>query len=161
MLEDDAQEDVAEALRSLFARIDPVPEGVTEAGKAAYAWRRIDAELAELLADSAIDAESLALARGGGAPVRSVSFGVGELIIDLEIQVDRPDRTILGQLSPPFNAHVEIYRAGHRAPINSDADSLGRFRARLPEGGPIRLRIASIQPGGGPSAPIETSWIAI
>ena len=64
MHEDDPQEHVAEALRSLFARIDPMPASVTESGKASYAWRRIDAELAELLADSAIDAESLALARG-------------------------------------------------------------------------------------------------
>ena len=161
MHEDETQEHVAEALRSLFARIDPVPASVTESGKASYAWRRIDAELAELLADSAIDAESLALARGGGAPVRSVSFGIGRLTIDLEIQVDQPKRTIRGQLSPPSSAHIEIHRADHRPPITSDADSLGRFSARLPEGGPIRLRIASIQSSGRPSAPIETSWFAI
>jgi hypothetical protein len=161
MNEDDAHEDLAEALRSLFARIDPVPASVIEAGNAAYSWRRIDAELAELQADSAIDEESLALARGGGAPMRSVRFGVGGIVIDLEIHIDQPERTILGQLSPPSSAHVEIHRTGNRTPITNDADTLGRFRARIPTGGPIRLRITGVQPSRGPAVPVETSWIVI
>jgi hypothetical protein len=60
-----------------------VPGPVTEAAKAAIGWRRIDAELAELLSDSAVDAELLAGVRGAGTRARSVSFGAGELTIQL------------------------------------------------------------------------------
>jgi hypothetical protein len=44
-------------LQKVFDLVDPVPPSVVEAARAAYSWRRIDAELAELLGDSATDPE--------------------------------------------------------------------------------------------------------
>ena len=41
-------------LRSVIDRADPVPQAVVAAARAAYTWRTIDAELAELTADSAM-----------------------------------------------------------------------------------------------------------
>jgi hypothetical protein len=145
-------------LRALFAEVDPVPGVVTEAAKAALGWRRLDADLAELLSDSALQEESLALARGGGAPVRSVTFSTAELTIDLEIHTDGEHRTLLGQLAPPFTATIELQTAEGSVPA-AETDHLGRFRVTLPTGGSIRLRVLARD---RPSAsPVETSWISV
>ena len=41
-------------LAGILARVDPVPGEVTLAARSALAWRSMDAELAELLHDSAL-----------------------------------------------------------------------------------------------------------
>ncbi len=159
MTEDpDPDELLISALRSLFAEVDPVPPLVSETAKASLGWRRLDADLAELLSDSALEEESFALARGGGAPARAVTFSSTRLTIDIEVHVDGPGRTLLGQLSPPALASVEIQTVND-AQFSAEADRLGRFRVRLPAGGSIRLRVLAV--GGGAGPPVETSWITV
>ena len=64
-------------LLGIFATIiDPVPESLIRASRETLTWRRVDAELAELLSDSAVEDERLALVRGDGEP-RSLSFEAG------------------------------------------------------------------------------------
>jgi hypothetical protein len=145
-------------LRAFFAEVDPVPPLVTEAAKAALGWRRLDADLAELLSDSALESESLALTRGSGAPVRSVTFSTSELTIDVEIHADGEDRSLLGQLAPPRTATVEIQTVDETLPT-VQTDHLGRFRATIPTGGAIRLRVTVADARTGPT--IETSWISV
>ena len=72
-------------LRALFAHMDPVPPLLDDAARAAFTWRTVDAELAELMRDSA-DAEEEAgmLVRGGGGP-RQLSFESPRLGIELEV----------------------------------------------------------------------------
>jgi hypothetical protein len=151
---DERDEALIDQLRDAF-RADAVPGNVTDAAKAALTWRRIDAELAELLSDSALDAEP-ALARGA-ALVRSVSFSAGPTIVDLEIHEEGEARTLLGQLAPAAEATVEVQRAeGDEPAPSTQADSLGRFRLRLDAGGTIRLRLTV-----GDADVIETAWIPI
>jgi hypothetical protein len=133
---------------------DAVPQTVTDAAKAALSWRRIDAELAELLSDSALDAEP-ALARGE-ALVRSVTFSAGKTIVELEIHQDRERRTLLGQVSPAATWTVEVQGANGASPEPVRSDLLGRFRIGLEQGGTIRLRLS-----GANDAVIETAWIPI
>jgi hypothetical protein len=145
--------------RDLFAHDDPVPPLVTETAKAALGWRRLDADLAELLSDSSLGTGEPALARGAGATLRSVSFSAGSLTIDIEIHGENTERTLLGQLSPaPPQARIEVQPADDGAPaVVMDPDELGRFRAQLPPGNAFRLRVAL---GEGPRPKwIETSWI--
>lgn len=153
----DPDELLISELRSLFAEVDPVPPLVSETAKVSLGWRRLDADLAELLSDSALEEESVALARGGGAPARAVTFSSTDLTIDIEVHVDDPGRTLLGQLSPPAPATVEIQTVAD-AQISAEADRLGRFRVRLPAGGPIRLRVLDV---GGAGPAVETSWISV
>ena len=40
-------------LRAIFAHLDPVPQLLDDAARAAFGWRTVDAEIAELLRDSA------------------------------------------------------------------------------------------------------------
>jgi hypothetical protein len=145
-------------LRAFFAEVDPVPPLVVETAKASLGWRRLDADLAELLSDSALDEKRFALARGGEAPARAVTFSSPELTIDIEVHVDGQGRTLLGQLSPPAPATIEIHPI-FQPFFSTEADHLGRFRVRLPAADTIRLRILDAEGQGGP--PIETSWITV
>jgi hypothetical protein len=154
----DPDERLMAELRGFFAEVDPVPPLVGEMAKASLGWRRLDAELAELLSDSALAEQAFALTRGSEAPARAVTFSSSGLTIDIEVHGDDQDRTLLGQLSPPAPATIEIQRMAD-APLSTEADRLGRFRIRLPSGGAIRLRIVGAD--GSPSGPVETSWITV
>jgi hypothetical protein len=145
-------------LRAFFAEVDPVPPLMIETAKASLGWRRLDADLAELLSDSVLEEEAFALARGSGAPARAVTFSSGELTIDIEVHVDDPGRMLLGQLSPPAPSRIEIQTMTD-AVIPAQADRLGRFRVRLPDGGSIRVRVLDGDDRPGP--PVETSWITV
>jgi hypothetical protein len=154
----DRDEALLAELRALFARVDPVPPLVTETAKASLGWRRLDADLAELLSDSGLEEKSLALTRGSAAPVRSVTFSSGSLTIDMEVHADGEGRTLLGQLSPATVATIEIQTVDETR-FSAQADRLGRFRVGLPAGGPIRLRVSGTGADAGPA--VETSWITV
>ncbi len=160
MSEDRGEHDpLLDELRALFALDDPVPRLVTEAAKAALGWRRLDAELAELCGDSALDSEALALARGSAATLRAASFSSGAVTIDVEFHGEGADREVLGQLSPPVRARVEVQASTEEAQTSAESDALGRFRAKLPPGHSIRLRVTL---GGADAGKlIETSWLAL
>ena len=68
-----------EALRAGRA----VPPEFVEAGKSAYAWRNIDAELASLTYDSTRDLVSSV--RAETASIRALTFTSAHLIIELEV----------------------------------------------------------------------------
>lgn len=154
----DRDEPMMAELRAFLAEADPVPPLVKDTAKASLGWRRLDADLAELLSDSALVEEALAVARGTDAPARAVTFSATGLTIDIEVHTEEEGRTLLGQLSPPLAGTIEIQRTGE-TPISADIDRLGRFRVRLPEGGRIRLRVLGA--GADARAPIETSWITV
>ena len=145
-------------LQAFFARVDPVPPMLAKAAKAALGWRRIDAELAELLADSALDAEPVG-ARASGTPARSLSFAAGGLTIELELRVHDTQVTLLGQLAPPSHFEIEIHTTDGSAVASAESDDQGRFRTQLSTGGRIRLLLRPAH--GGPTPQIETSWITI
>lgn len=156
--EADPDEPLVAELRTLFAQSDPVPATVTELAKASLGWRRLDAELAELLSDSLLEQGSPAGVRGGAElPVRSVRFRASANTIDIDVHVDGQERTLLGQITPPVGAGIEVETPdGTIASVQSD--DLGRFRAKLQEAGRIRL-VISDGPDLGPR--VVTSWITI
>ncbi len=159
MTEDPDPDEVLVAdLRAFFAEVDAVPPLVIETAKASLGWRRLDADLAELLSDSALEEEALAVSRGTEAPARAVTFSSGPLTIDIEVHVEDPARTLLGALSPPASARIEIQTMAETR-FCAETDRLGRFRVRLPAGGPIRLRILGTDEHAGPT--VETSWITV
>ena len=65
-------------LRALVADDDPVPERVLAAARGSFTWRTIDAELAALVYDSALDAERLTAVRSADT-VRLLTFETAEL----------------------------------------------------------------------------------
>jgi hypothetical protein len=148
---------LAQELGELLGRADPIPPTVLQAGRAALGWRRLDAELAELLADSALGSDELALARGTEAPLRSVTFGTGRSAIDLDVEERAEGRTLRGQLSPPAEVTIEVQRQDGTRLASVRADAFGRFVVELPGPGTIRLRLT----GEPQLGTIETAWITV
>jgi hypothetical protein len=148
-------EELIEQLRRLAGEVDPVPNKVTLYAKAALGWRRIDAELAELLTDSALDSETLAPTRSGQKS-RVISFRSTDLEINVEVRPTDTGLLLLGQLAPPSKATIEVQKDDGSEAAAVDADDLGRFRAELARNGRIRLRvIRDAHPN------VETSWISL
>ncbi|MGH9149081.1 MAG: hypothetical protein ACRD0D_02970 [Acidimicrobiales bacterium] len=139
-------------LATLLGRLDdPVPDHVRAAAEASFDWRTVDAELAALVYDSALDDERLMALRGPAG--RQLTFEAGGLVV--EVQVEGPDRQLVGQLVPPQRAEVEI--RSPRSSVTVTSDDLGRFRsARLPAGPfSLRCRLAANRP------PTETEWVVV
>jgi hypothetical protein len=154
----DPDDELIRELRPVLENSDPTPSEVTEFAKAALGWRRLDAELAELLADSALETEAESLVRSGES-ARRLTFRADGLSIDVEVQPEGGGFRLLGQLAPPpASASVEVQDADGSVVAAAEADSLGRFRLTLAAGGRIRLRVLR---GEAASAPVETSWLSL
>jgi hypothetical protein len=131
------------ALDDALGTAHAVPPEFVEAGKAAYAWRTIDAELAALTYDSATDAELVTATRAEPATLRALTFASAGLTIDLEVTPDE----ILGQFSPEQPGQVTAYAgtlAADDEPGTTDVgtaavDELGFFIIRPLPVEPFRL----------------------
>jgi hypothetical protein len=142
-------------LRALFLLLDPPPARVYEAAAAALDLRDLDAELADLLADTAAE-DLLVGARGAGEDpgVRLLSFEGGEVGIELQVSVG-PDgtREVLGQLVGADSARVVLRQAADRRVAAVDA--VGRFRADGLTPGPLRCELDE------PCGRTVTGWVVI
>jgi hypothetical protein len=141
--------------RALVSGLDPAPAEVTEFAKGALGWRRVDAELAEILADSQLTGAAAGTRTGGHGP-RTVSLEAQTVRLDLQIDAEDGSMRILGQITPAAAASVEAQRDDLTSGGNTETDAHGRFRLVLPGGGRIRLRI---ERAGFP--PVETAWLPI
>jgi hypothetical protein len=148
-------ETILTEIGGLLRRVDPVPEELTLAARSAFAWRRMDAELAQLLHDSTLETEPLAGIRGSGGGWRALTFEAPDgLSIEVEVGVERSKRSIIGQIVPPAEAKVVVRFPGADLPIAADA--LGRFQASDLRAGPVSLR-CEFSDGRA----IETGWVTI
>jgi hypothetical protein len=139
------------AVRTALAAADDVPARFVEIGKASFAWRDIDAELAALTYDSAQDTVAGAGTRAEPASLRCLTFDASRLTIELEIIGD----ALHGQVVPPQPGQVEIRRADGTStttPIND----VGYFTVTPITTGTFRIycRTAS-------DSVIRTDWITL
>jgi hypothetical protein len=158
-IDDIAEEQLLAELRELGRALDPVPDHVLFAARGSLAWRRLDAELAELSFDSLVDGDlSLAGVRSGGDSVRMVSFDGPDLTVEVEVAGLGDRRRLVGQLVPPQVATVELRSASQHDQTAQDtrADTLGRFSLDLVAAGPTSLR-CSLESG----RTVETGWVVI
>ena len=146
---------LVERLRAIAAELEPPPASLAASARELLTWRRVDAELAELLSDSDLEDARAALVRGERTS-RSVSFASGALTIEVDLLLDGARRRLVGQLVPPGSAQIELQSGAERRTIV--ADELGRFHAAEIGGGRLRLRVSG---HAAPGQPVETSWIAI
>src|SRR2546421_3387950 len=152
---DDAHyEDFLAELRVAGLVVDPVPERVTFAAKASLAWRNVDAELAELTYDSALDADRLTLVRGAAA-ARMLTFSASGLTVDIEVEETDGSLRLIGELAPAQRAVIEVRHADGTTEVETDDD--GRFRTGLVPAGPIAL---SLRLAAGGST-VQTEWITL
>ncbi|WP_427892684.1 hypothetical protein ACQHIV_07250 [Kribbella sp. GL6] len=142
-------EKLIEALRVAFADADDVPAAFVEAGKAAFAWRTIDAELAALTYDSALHPPAALAVRSESAVLRSMTFASDGWTVELELTPD----AVLGQLDPPEDGSVTARGDGGTL-ATADIDELGFFVLGPPPTVPYRL-VCSTRSG----ITILTGWI--
>jgi hypothetical protein len=152
-----SDDDLLGHLRRVIAELDPIPEKALLAARAALDWRTLDAELAELIADSAID-EAALLVRGSGH-VRLLAFEAPELTIEIEAeQAADGVLRLTGQLVPPQPAEVAVLHGD--ALVATRADQRGRFSAQGVAPGQVSLR-CRLDGGPGAARLVETEWMSI
>ncbi|MFN0156311.1 MAG: hypothetical protein ACKVUT_18200 [Gaiella sp.] len=155
----DSDETLLAELGAVLHRVDPAPQHVEAAAKAILGWRRLDADLAELLADSALEAEALAGTRGAG-DVRHLSFGSAPVELDLEVHQGDGRVTVLGQLAPGEPAQVAVRVRDEAEPVEVlAADALGRFRFEVVAGTTFRLVVSGHPAAAGGT--IVTDWVQV
>jgi hypothetical protein len=155
--EDPRDADLLRQFRDLARVADPPPSHVVEAARAGLDWRRIDAELAELTYDLALDAERLAGVRGQDGP-RALTFEASGLTIEVEVVSIGESRRLVGQIVPPQAATVELRHGGGQETV--EADQLGRFSVRGFRGGPVSLR-CRLRPEDAEPRVVETDWVVV
>jgi hypothetical protein len=149
---DATDEALLDRLGRIAAHVDPVPEEVYRAGYAAFALRNLDAELAELVDESAVQDDALAGVRGR-SDVRLLFFRAGEFGFELQVTRRGTGWWVLGQLVGGFASGAHVQSPDHRQTVA--IDELGRFDFEVPAG-PCRLNL--VRPG---RAPLTTDWILL
>ncbi len=137
-------------LGDTLAADDPVPERVVTGAKAAFTWRTIDAELAEISFDSARD---LAGVRSEDLN-RQITFQAPGVEIEV-MMIDEASRRLVGQLIPPTEMTVELVASESVTAV--DTDHLGRFTFDDVAPGPVRL---VVRDADGERA-VQTEWVIL
>jgi hypothetical protein len=146
---DRSDDELVRRLARAAAVHDPVPpELLTFAGEA-FTWRTVDAELAELVADSL---ETAGAGLRGGSDVRLLTFTAGDRQLDVELLTEGASHRLVGELTPPQPARVLVEHAGGTS--TEETDELGRFLLADVPPGRFRLRC---EPADGPA--VVTPWL--
>lgn len=127
---------------------DPVPESVLEGARAAFTWRNIDAELAEIVFDTATESAGV---RSEDVD-RQVTFEAPGVEIEVMVVGDGA-RRLVGQLVPPVERRVDL--VGSDSVQTVDADHLGRFSFDDIAPGPVRLVVH----GRDGQRLVQTEWV--
>lgn len=136
------------AVREALNDTDRVPRRVLEAAYAAFAWRTIDAELAELTYDSRSGA-SLAGTRSQNAPLRSMTFASTTVTIEVEIE----PTVLLGQIVPSESGSLLVIRQDG-VQESFEVDDLGCFAIEPIPTVPFRIQLAG-------QFSVATDWITL
>jgi hypothetical protein len=127
-----------------------VPAGFVAAGKAAFTWRNVDAELAALGFDSAV-APAAAGTRAEQATLRALTFVASRLTVEVEVTAD----ALLGQVVPPTAGEVEVH--GVKGPAGTAAiDEIGWFVVR-----PVPARMVRLHLRTTDGQSVLTPWVTL
>ncbi|MGW6130027.1 hypothetical protein ACWFNE_08375 [Cellulomonas sp. NPDC055163] len=133
-------------LRDALGAGAPVDDRTLDAGRAAWTWRTVDAELATLSYDSLLD--DRVLVRGPVSAPRSLVFDAPALTIEVEVTAGR----VVGQLVPPGPGAVVLEtESAQEAPVATD--DAGCFTLAAAPGALVRLRCTT------PSTTVVTDWV--
>jgi len=149
---DQSDDRLQEELRRALERAEPEDAAALELARAAYDWRTLDAELVEVVADSADQA--VAGMRTEDAP-RLASFAGASLAVELEIEAHGAACRVTGHVLPPGEAEVRVTPARGEQIVVA-ADELGVFAADDLPRGPTRLTVRSAA-----GHEVETAWLVL
>lgn len=154
--DDDA---LIERMRRVVAEADPVPEDVHQAARAALATRDLDAELVQLMLDSAVD-DAPALVRSvtvdTDAP-RLLTFESERVSVELQVTLVHGVRSLRGLVSGAAG-DVVVETSGIRRAARSLArlDGNGWFTIEDVPSGALRLHLLAVD-----GTAVATSWVTL
>lgn len=151
MTDDRDDDQLLAALREAVRRRQAVPEEFVAAGKSAFAWRDIDAQLAQLTYDSTRDSELAAGLRSETASIRALVFTSAHLSIEVEVT----DDCLVGQIVPPQEGTVEAQAQGGGSTV-SPVDGTGCFAVEPLPAGAFRLRCRAAD-----GTDVITGWVTL
>ena len=137
-------------ISAMFDVVDPVPPEVTQAAYGAFAWRTIDAELAELAEDSLLTGA----AGVRGADTRLLTFEAPSVSVVVEVTELGVRRRLVGQVIPALPGELRIEHPAGSTTVQ--VDDQGLFSVESMPCGPARVAL-SVPGGGG----VVTSWITV
>jgi len=148
-------EELHAALRQAFAARRAVPPEFVQAGRNAFAWHDIDAELAQLTYDSTRLTEGAVATRAQEeAAIRVLTFTSAEAGLQIELEVQ--EGALVGQILPMQSAAIEVQtKTGTLQPIS--ADEVGCFWISPIPSEDFRLRC---RPVAG-DAEVVTVWVRL
>ncbi|WP_370948374.1 hypothetical protein AB5J62_12515 [Amycolatopsis sp. cg5] len=124
-------EELLTELEAALRTADEVPAEFVTAGKTAFTWRGIDAELTF---DSA--GAELVGTRADSASVRALTYTAAEVTLEVEVGPD----ALHGQVVPPQAGEIDVrLRDGGTTTVQVDA--VGWFVVRPKPAGTFRLRL--------------------
>jgi hypothetical protein len=142
--DDPAIEELMARLRDAAAVADPVPGHVLAAARAALDTRRLDEELAALVADSALADAGV---RAADAEVRLLSFEAADVTLELQVEYRGDEVAVRGLVTGAAgDAVVEVAGVRHTVPVDE-----GWFAVTGLPRGATRVRVGSI----------VTSWVQL
>ncbi len=141
---DHADDTMLDRIGEAFDDVDPIPERLSDAARAAFGWRRADAELAELLFDSAND--DLVGVRGNSSERRSFRFGAADHVIRVHLTAE----TMIVMIEPPLAVPCRV--VGEDGSVEDRTDEYGELAVDAPDF-PVRVEVDL--PGGT----VVTPWI--
>ena len=145
-------------LHDMFSAHDAPPATVIGLAQGLYGLRHLDAELAALTGDSAVDGLEVAVRRSGNASgdVRLLTFESAELAIEIEVSGTGRARRVVGQLVPGGPATIEARQPSAPEARHAEADDRGRFEfdSLVPE----PLSLTWRRPG---SRSVTTEWTGL
>jgi len=150
-----ADQSLLEDLGQIAAELDPAPPLVTELGRTAFLMRRVDAELAQLVADSLLETAGVRSAHSG---TRLLSFEAGDLCVEVQVSPVGDQLLVLGQVAPsPSKGEGVVRLEGTGGALDrAELDDLGSFRFDAVRPGLARLHVTL------PDAqPVTTSWVTL
>jgi hypothetical protein len=147
----DDDDELLAALGEALRAAEEVPRRLVEAGKSAFAWHNIDAELAALTFDSARSPLATTLTRTEMAPLRELTFASNRLRIHLEVTKE----ALHGQVVPEQAGEIEL-RPAKGAPVTIVVDEVGWFVIRPAPTGSFRFRCQTAE-----GTAVLTDWITL
>ncbi|HEY7565404.1 MAG TPA: hypothetical protein VIA81_10820 [Acidimicrobiia bacterium] len=148
-MNDLSKEDLLSVLGKALERTDPVPEWVTEASRSAYTWLTIDAELAELVFDSARDGLA-----GVRAEVLERQMTFRAPGVEIEVMMVGESRQLVGQVVPPQVATVILSSSDYIG--EKTTDEVGRFEFDRVNPGRVRLTVRTVD-----GRTVSTEWVVV
>lgn len=153
---DPAEDRLANKLRRLLQEEAPLPLNLSEAAKAVFTWRTVDAEIASLVLDSlSPHAQDALLVRSAEFQARLLVLEASDLTIEIQVLPQGERHRLLGQLTPPQPGEITVEHGDEVS--TGRADELGRF---LIEGATPGLMRISVRPASGGRL-VVSRWINI